>query len=451
MKENEFLDGVSNIESDIVERFVAMDNKLKNKSSKSKIFWLRFGVVAACFLLIVGVIIVIPMLSDEPDPYVPYFDPAIQPYFPTGDAWSPIINSNVGEVVLSANEVGKVFGLSYDNAGTNQYRKIYAPTTEKLGITPLPDAEYLPIYSKEKTTPSKALLNDFITEYWDSVTTLFEIKATSNEIKWHETWNGDVYYEAWVRESEKRLGFYEQNNYLRLEYYNLREKRLKINGERISILESDTDVQIQEKLKDTIDYLCTSLGKEYTDIMINREYSDDQLTSITVHLYSSEETILPPNFSDSPKTSNYISLIFYTDWGSGTICNWGGTKDEAFLTSIEFSQAVKNCNDYYKVDAKAKMLTLKEAEELLKKGYVFGGHTCPICMAKQPEVDFSTYTCVDIEYISDRKGERIIPFYAFYKYIGQNRYGMNTFAKTYVPAIEVSGYEEYFESQKSNH
>ena len=239
MKENEFLDGVSNIEPDVVERFVAMDNKLKNKSRFS---WIRFGAVAACFLLIVGVIIVVPMLSDEPDP-------AIQPYFPTGDAWSPIINSNVGEVVLSANDVGKVFDLIYDNAGTNQYRKIYAPTTEKLGITALPNAEYLPIYSKEKTTPSKTVLNDFITEYWDSVTTLFGIKATSYEIEQHEMWNGDVYYEAWVRESEKRLGFYEQNNYLRLEYSNLGEKRLKINGERISILESDTDEQIQEKLK----------------------------------------------------------------------------------------------------------------------------------------------------------------------------------------------------------
>ena len=31
MKENEFLDGVSNIESDVVERFVSMDNKLQKK------------------------------------------------------------------------------------------------------------------------------------------------------------------------------------------------------------------------------------------------------------------------------------------------------------------------------------------------------------------------------------------------------------------------------------
>ena len=44
-----------------------------------------------------------------------------------------------------------------------------------------------------------------------------------------------------------------------------------------------------------------------------------------------------------------------------------------------------------------------------------------------------------------------IPFYAFYKNIGTSANGNTIYAKTYVPAIQVSGYEEYFESQKDNH
>ena len=36
MKENKFLDGVSNIEPDVVERFVKMDNKLQKKANKPK-------------------------------------------------------------------------------------------------------------------------------------------------------------------------------------------------------------------------------------------------------------------------------------------------------------------------------------------------------------------------------------------------------------------------------
>ena len=71
MKENEFLDGVSNIESDVVERFISMDNKLQKKANKpkSKGIWLRFGAIAVCFLLIVSVIIAVPMLRED-DPGV---------------------------------------------------------------------------------------------------------------------------------------------------------------------------------------------------------------------------------------------------------------------------------------------------------------------------------------------------------------------------------------------
>lgn len=70
MKENEFLDGVSNIEPDVVERFISMDNKLQKKANKpkSKGIWLRFGAIAACFLLIVSVIIAMPMLFEEDIP-----------------------------------------------------------------------------------------------------------------------------------------------------------------------------------------------------------------------------------------------------------------------------------------------------------------------------------------------------------------------------------------------
>jgi hypothetical protein len=72
-------------------------------------------------------------------------------------------------------------------------------------------------------------------------------------------------------------------------------------------------------------------------------------------------------------------------------------------------------------------------------------------MAAQPEVDFSEYTYVDIEYVSDKNGTICVPFYAFYKYIGKSEHGIDTYAKTYVPAVQVSGYDAYFEKQKDNH
>lgn len=67
MNENKFLDGVSNIDSDVVQRFVSMDNQLQKKASKptSKKVWLRIGAIAACFFLIVSAIFVAPMLRED--------------------------------------------------------------------------------------------------------------------------------------------------------------------------------------------------------------------------------------------------------------------------------------------------------------------------------------------------------------------------------------------------
>lgn len=57
MKENEFLDGVSCVESDVVEHFVFMDRELQSKQKRSKRtkLWLRIGALAACLALIVTI------------------------------------------------------------------------------------------------------------------------------------------------------------------------------------------------------------------------------------------------------------------------------------------------------------------------------------------------------------------------------------------------------------
>ena len=150
-------------------------------------------------------------------------------------------------------------------------------------------------------------------------------------------------------------------------------------------------------------------------------------------------------------TSEYIELEFCTDWGSGSYRHWGGSKDEAFLTDIGLYEYFKNPNESYDIEGKAKMISLEEAEKLLDKGYVFGGHSCKLCMAEQPEVDFSDYECVDIEYVRGVENNIYIPFYAFYKYIGETSYGMPTYAKTYVPAVKVDGLDKYFKNQISEH
>jgi hypothetical protein len=112
----------------------------------------------------------------------------------------------------------------------------------------------------------------------------------------------------------------------------------------------------------------------------------------------------------------------------------------------------------YSMITATERISLEEAEALLYNGYVFGGHSCPLCMAEQEKVDFEGYDFVSMEYLfryyynADREVPSTgIPFYAFYKKIGTAPNGNLIYAKTYVPAIPVSGYTEYFEKQKENH
>jgi hypothetical protein len=80
-------------------------------------------------------------------------------------------------------------------------------------------------------------------------------------------------------------------------------------------------------------------------------------------------------------------------------------------------------------------------------------------MAEQDKVDFGEYDYVGMEYMTgsvlDSEKRRVpylrIPFYAFYKRLYVQRDGTIVYAKTYVPAIELSGYEEFFESQAAKH
>ena len=69
MKEHEFLDGMNSIDSDVVERFIIMDNQLQEKAtvkSKTRGKWLRIVAIAACCSIIVSVaLIIVPLLIKE--------------------------------------------------------------------------------------------------------------------------------------------------------------------------------------------------------------------------------------------------------------------------------------------------------------------------------------------------------------------------------------------------
>ncbi len=119
MKENEFLDGVSNIESDVVERFVSMDNKLQKKAykPKSKGIWLRFGAIAACFLLIVSAVLVVPMLYDDDPDVIPGPGTTDNPVVNPPDYTPIIFDATVSPEQLNGNSLEFIVGSSVSISG----------------------------------------------------------------------------------------------------------------------------------------------------------------------------------------------------------------------------------------------------------------------------------------------------------------------------------------------
>ena len=75
MKENDFLNCVSNIEADVVDRFLTVNNKLSAKINRAKKWRLRMGAVAACLALIVCTIAILAALKNSVSPTPPIQEP----------------------------------------------------------------------------------------------------------------------------------------------------------------------------------------------------------------------------------------------------------------------------------------------------------------------------------------------------------------------------------------
>jgi len=105
MIENEFLDGISNIEPDVIERFILMDNELQKNANKPKMkwLWIRFGAIAACLLMIVSVILVLLILQGN--------NPSV--------VQGPEVTDNPGNHrPLHWNDVSSFFSVSMEESGT---------------------------------------------------------------------------------------------------------------------------------------------------------------------------------------------------------------------------------------------------------------------------------------------------------------------------------------------
>lgn len=426
MTKKDFIYAMGNIDPSFIERAAPGEKIPKRKTNA----FVRWGSLVACLVLIVCACI----------PIVRYFTLPLQE-----------------DLQFSAFEISEFFVKHGDGGGalTSDYRKEYVSSGDYLNVTPIPDFEFLSFYEysmRKKDIDNEEFL-DFVDGIVNRLSNEIGVKQPTYEVR--ENVLDDLYSEIVM---DKYMILFDQSEHCNgVKIYNFTDdpqKKISIGGVDVAIDQRQSDEQIIASLECVKEKLFSIFGVEFSDVLINRSYSDSNdekgAYHISVYYYNKEDHPLNSMISFPVTDSISISFNNSQDYDDAVV-------SDSILTRafISYDQIRVKDDKYIPSVGNGKMISLDEAEILLDKGYVFGNHSCPICVEENNIISFEEYDYVGIKYIfkQDQYGNPTlgIPFYEFYKKIGTAENGNEIYAKTYVPAIEVSGYEEYFESQKQNH
>ncbi len=357
------------------------------------------------------------------------------------------------DAYLTAEEVAELFTVQTEGP-TQAYTLIYSDGPEALGLSLLPESEYAMVYRHEKQAKplNSMLFEAYSTALLSQTIDTFSLSMEEAQID-KETEEGEY--------SISVSGLYDFP-YIRIAWYTGRQadqglsamryariagsryKPLTVNRKPLTLDQRQSDAEILASLEENRDVLFALFGQSFDAQKISRSFdgsSEYGATSITVTYYNSTDM-------DVGNCHDYITLHF-----NNLIGGVGG--DVLYDCTITYRSYFFPQSEYLIPAASCRLLTLAEAEENLYAGYVFGGHSCPLCMASQPAISFDTYDYVSYGYrIGNRADDGsfiVIPMYIFYKDIGDSANGNRIYARTYVSAIRLSGLEEYFAKQTEKH
>jgi len=450
MKQGKLVDAITDLDADILDRYFIMKNDLKiNNKSKSRIL-IRWVAVAACIALIIGAVIALPMLTRNPSDKPMEVTTTLKD---NGNSDPPIV-----QLSYTAKDIAKFFDDQRAAEGTNAYTKVYVSESKYLLINELPSDEYLGIYGYGSGSKlSESELKKFIDKNLIPLASSAGIPIPEYEIERDER-SGNTYLSVYISDPTRKYYVIAEQNQtqtmISLEMPNQSNNHIVLDQEAIQIDQRKSDEDIISSIQSTKNKLFEIFGRSFSDVKILRSFnsnSEHGTTSVAAIFY--DESAHPLNRTQRIPVSDFIYVLF------DNFANTPGeteSEDVLFATSIRYFESRIDVSEEYSLVENTKIISLEEAEKLLCSGYVFGGHTCPLCMADQEKISFEEYDFVDIEYVFDYSEDGLtptigIPFYAFYKKIGNSKNSNEIYAKTYVAAIEVSGYEEYFESQKNSH
>jgi len=215
-------------------------------------------------------------------------------------------------------------------------------------------------------------------------------------------------------------------------------------GNQYNIDVTKDEDSIKEDIFAFLPALNRMFGEKFNKIQLKKneygeEYADTPYTSVRAFLY--RQTELDFDYGDKILWDKIQLDIIFTP------------STNTYSISVRYNDYRLPMEDIYENLGVSKRVSLKEAQELLKKGYSFGAHSWQGLNGKDI-LDFSDYDYVSYEYCFDPSGMRnymwtlssdipIIPFYVFYKLI-ESSSSEDIYAKAYVPAVPVGDMEDYF-------
>ncbi|MBQ8741171.1 MAG: hypothetical protein IJY79_06445 [Clostridia bacterium] len=358
-----------------------------------------------------------------------------------GTTGSSIINDSASGyqgITITTSDLFSGIGVT-SNGGTTSYQKTYVPDVKYLYIKPIPEDKYVTVYeyfpASKKIYPTEQELRAIAEKYLPKFSEAIGIPTPEYTIKTYAEDDINVN----VSTGEKNTDFYISDSMLKFGksfIYKETDVPLTLYGETVAIDQTKSDEEIIASLSGIKEKLGKLFETTFTDPKITRRYS-----------------------SYHTNGADWIYVYFKSNDNSGTIQitfdNFANHADDIvsstilYNASIYYFTASRNENSRIKNTMQTELLPLQKAEEYLSKGYVLSMGGCPLCQAAQTPVDFSEYDYVGISNFT--RNNKNIPYYEFYKNIGISENGNMTFAYTYVPAVEVEGYEEYFENKHANH
>ncbi|MBO7254621.1 MAG: hypothetical protein J6V36_04890, partial [Clostridia bacterium] len=389
MKKSEWNEGMNNIDYDLVEKYIEQKEKLSQNAKKRK-KWIRFGLIAACFIFLFCHIIIKSNI---------------------------LYNPTYENAMFSAEEMGAMFsGFTYMNSSTNAYTKKYVPDEKYLYIDEIQTDKLYDLYkpNSPKIDVDREEFQTFIHNILPEISNSVNVEIPEYTIEEGTNFSDKDYLSVFSYSGPYRFRFY-QGNSNSFSIYS--RDNLIIDKEVVQIEQKLSDEEILNSLHSFKNKLFDIFGVSFTDSKIIRDFDSHHKTGATkIYVYFYNQKNHPLSFAFARPKTDYIGIYFD---------NYKNSTDDEIsdniikLSEIEYVKYRKDISEFYTSFSKAKIISLNEAEKLLYNGYVFGGHSCPICMSMQDKISFREYDFVDIEYVdgydkNTGKTTVVLPFYAFY-------------------------------------